>query len=152
MEQSTQNFSSEFCEPKIELAVRAGHFMLRFADLYQVSAALSPILSNSEQVQTMLRAWDKLDKRSVADQCALSFDCKPDTLAKVMSSFRGWLSETAAAPSRGKLAIEKLGIWLQEMLENMQNKGVVSKMLMPRVGFITSQVVRDFVSDTIDSS
>jgi len=146
MEQSMQNFSTDFCEPKIELSVRAGHLLSRFADLYQVSSALAPILSKAEQVGNMSQAWDKLDARSVADQCALSCDCKPELLAEIMNNFQCWLVEVEATPSRGKKAIEKLGGWIEDVLNTVQKNGIPSKALVPRVGFITSQVVRDFVS------
>jgi regulatory factor X len=144
MEQSMQNFSPEFCESKVEISVRAGHLLSRFADLYQVSSALAPILSDPEQVITMMHAWKKLDARSVADQCALSCDCKPEILADVMSNFSSWLVEAESMPSQGNKAIEKLGKWVEKVLESLQRNGVASRTLVPRVGFITSQVVRDF--------
>jgi len=141
-----QNFSPEFCEPKIELSVRAGHLLSRFADLYQVSSALVPILSSTEQVKTMTSAWNNLDARSVADHCALSCDCKPEVLADVMNNFQSWLVEAGSTPSQGNKAIERLGIWVEEVLKSVQKDGPTSRILVPRVGFITSQVVRDFVS------
>lgn len=145
IEQSTTNFSPEFCEPKIELSVRAGHLISRYLDLYQISTALAPILSSADQVRTMSHSWDHLDARSIADQCALSCNCKPELLGDVLNNFFGWLQEVESMPSRGNKSIDKLGKWIDSVLEKVINVGVTPTQLNTRVGFITSQVVRDFV-------
>jgi len=146
IEQSMTNFSPEFCEPKIELSVRAGHLINRYLDLYQISTALAPILSSNDQVRTMSHSWDRLDARSIADQCALSCNCKPELLGDVLNNFSGWLRDVEAMPSRGNKSIEKLGKWIDDVLEKVTKSGVPPTQLITRVGFITSQVVRDFVS------
>ncbi|WVQ79199.1 hypothetical protein IAT38_001295 [Cryptococcus sp. DSM 104549] len=146
MEDSLSAFSRDFCEGKIELCARAAHLFIRFIDLHQLTAALSPILSNQSQVRTMLGAWETLDIRNVSDQCALSCSCQQDILESVLADFHQWLLETEAASARGGRAIERLGGWVNKVLGDVQSNvpGLSLSAIVCRVGFITSQVMRDF--------
>jgi regulatory factor X len=127
MEQSMQNFSSGFCEPKIELSVRLGHLFQRFLALYQLTAALAPMISDPKQVQLMESAWDNLDDQSIFDQCALSSECRPELLSDIMIGFSIWLSDCEASPSNGLQSMDKLGNWIQGLVDSIRGPNLVSR-------------------------
>ena len=117
LEQCLSNYNQSFCEPKIELAVRAGHLYSRFLELHQLSAALCPILSDPTQVRSMCVAWDNVDVTNIADQCALSCNCEPEVSADIMNAFKGWLLQVDSMPGRGIVGLEMLGKWAEQRLE-----------------------------------
>lgn len=124
MEESTENFSEAFREGKIELALRIGHLFGRFAGLYQLTKALSPILNDQAQMRVMLRAWDSLDTSVVVDQCVLSSHCQYVSLKKTLDEFYEWLVNVAKSPSRGEKWIRKLGEWVEGRLNEAEAKNV----------------------------
>lgn len=124
MEESMHNYAPDFAETKIELAVRVGHLFGRFAALYQLSTALSPILSDRVQVKTMLKSWDALDLRVVVDQCVLSSNCRSEFVEDVFDGFQNWLEDVEKSPSRGDKWISKLGEWVEGKIEEAQQYGV----------------------------
>ncbi|RXK36399.1 hypothetical protein M231_06365 [Tremella mesenterica] len=149
MEESLRGFPREFCEDKFELTVRVAHLFIRFIDLHQLTAALSPILANQDQVRSMLNAWENLDMSVISDQCALSANCQQDVLEGILREFHRWLLDAEASPNRGGKAIERLGQWIDGVLHDLQHGSEMAapmplRALVPRAGFITSQVMRDF--------
>ncbi|WVF68476.1 hypothetical protein IAT40_003243 [Kwoniella sp. CBS 6097] len=139
-------FPREFGEAKIELAVRAAHLFTRFLDLHQLTVALAPILGNPGHIRDMLIAWDTLDIRSVSDQCALSCSCQQDILEQVLADFGAWLAEMESGQTRGVSGVERLSKWLERVITDIKGNvpGVTVRAIACRVGFITSQVMRDF--------
>nr|XP_031857610.1 uncharacterized protein CI109_007005 [Kwoniella shandongensis]KAA5524682.1 hypothetical protein CI109_007005 [Kwoniella shandongensis] len=133
MIQSFGIFPPDFNEGKIQLSVTAAHLFARYLDLQQLSMTLDPILSNRAQLHVMISAWDNLDTATMI-------------LEVVLSSFHEWLKEIESVSSRSGREIEKLGQWvdrtLQEVLERLPWIKIDS--VARRVGFITSQVMRDF--------
>lgn len=87
----------------------------------------------------MLASWDRLDLQSLSDQCALTCNCQQDLVEGTLHSFRDWLadveSDVLACP------LERLGQWVDKATRDISIKSIV-----PRAGFVTSQVMRDFVS------
>nr|ODN91645.1 hypothetical protein L204_05632 [Cryptococcus depauperatus CBS 7855] len=146
MEESLGNFPSEFYESKVELCARVAHLFIRFIDLHQLTTALGPILANQSQVQMMLTTWENLDIRSVSDQCALSCHCQQKLLETVLEDYHQWLKATEAGTSRTGAAIESLGDWINTMLLKVQHNAPRLTMsdIVVKVGFVTSQVMRDF--------
>lgn len=87
----------------------------RCVDLQQLSTALLPIITSPSQVDQMAAAWDQLDMKSIADQCALSCSCEQDTIEQVLLGFRDWLE--GACDGR---ALERLGAWVSSVLDGLQ--------------------------------
>ncbi|WVW86952.1 hypothetical protein I302_109008 [Kwoniella bestiolae CBS 10118] len=144
MEESLSSFHREFSEAKVELAVRAAHLFTRFLDLRQVTFALGPILSDASQTREMIKAWSTLDIRSVSDQCALSCSCEQDILEQVLADFGQWLAEGVLANNQGR-GVERLSEWIDRVLKQVMGvPGITLRAIVCRVGFITSQVMRDF--------
>jgi hypothetical protein len=123
-------YAREFSETKTELAVRAAHLLReltvklgitdtdnpdRCVDIHQLSSALLPIITSPQQVGEMVAAWDQLDAKSIADQCALSCNCEQATIERVLQGFRAWL--IVSSDSR---ALEKLGQWVDTMVDEVQ--------------------------------
>ncbi|WWC73719.1 uncharacterized protein I206_107691 [Kwoniella pini CBS 10737] len=144
MEESLAPFSAEFKEAKIELAVRSAHLFARFLDLRQITFALEPILSDPTQTRGMIAAWNGLDIRSVSDQCALSCSCEQDVLEQVLADFGQWLTESQMPQNRNK-GVERLSGWIDRVLiQVLAIPGITMRAIVCRVGFITSQIMRDF--------
>ncbi|KAK4689434.1 hypothetical protein P7C73_g678, partial [Tremellales sp. Uapishka_1] len=145
MEQCFSGYSKEFTDDKIELTVRAAHLLSRFVEINQLTQALSPILASQDQVRSMIFAWESLDMKSVTDQCALSCNCLQEVLEGILNDFHRWLIDVENAPNRGGKAIQRLGGWINEVVKDIQGSGNVPlRGLVPRAGFVTSQIVRDF--------
>ncbi|ODO08517.1 hypothetical protein L198_00247 [Cryptococcus wingfieldii CBS 7118] len=146
MEESLGIFPQNFSESKVEMSARVAHLFLRFIDLHQLTAALSPILANQSQVRTMITAWENLDVRNVSDQCALSCQCQQDVIEAVLQDFYHWLVEAEEYLAQGGYAIDRLGGWVDKMLRDVQaaTGGASLSALVCKVGFVTSQVMRDF--------
>lgn len=171
MEDCFKTMSSDFKEPIVELTARVAHLFreqrysskvdvhllirpVRFVDLHQLTVALNPILSNPDQVRDMLAAWDGLNIASLADQCALSGNCEQELVNQLLSDFHLWLED---AQSRAR-AIDRLGEWIEKAVSDLGTtvkaqvpfRCVSSETdlgrIVPRAGFLTSQVMRDFVS------
>nr|XP_018260331.1 uncharacterized protein I303_07249 [Kwoniella dejecticola CBS 10117]OBR82489.1 hypothetical protein I303_07249 [Kwoniella dejecticola CBS 10117] len=144
MEDALTSFAIDFREAKVELAVRAAHLFTRFLDLRQVTFALGPILSDAAQTREMISAWNALDIRSVSDQCALSCSCEQDVLEQVLADFGHWLAETEMPQYRNN-GVNRLTEWVDRVLSQVLGvPGVTMRAIVCRVGFITSQVMRDF--------
>ncbi|WWC92780.1 uncharacterized protein L201_007739 [Kwoniella dendrophila CBS 6074] len=144
MEESLGTFGREFSDAKVELAVRAGHLITRFLDLRQVAFALGPILSDRSQIKEMIQAWERLNIRSVSDQCALSCSCDQDILEQVFGDFGRWLNECSSTAKKDR-EVEELCNWIDKIVKQMLGvPGVTIRAIGLRVGFITSQIMRDF--------
>lgn len=63
----------------------------------------------------MIGAWDRLDTKSIADQCALSCGCEQAMIERVLQGFRIWLGA-----SSGIRALEKLGQWVDMIVDEVQ--------------------------------
>ncbi|ORX37737.1 hypothetical protein BD324DRAFT_623092 [Kockovaella imperatae] len=148
-EVSHRHFISEVSGPRVELAVRFTHLIIRIWDLQQVTCALAPFLSDDKQVKSLLLSWDKLDYKSLSDQCMLACGCEEDFLQNILFQFRQWLAELVGSDNTGEQSVEMLGEWLSSAVDIIKNRDLdserkTSRSLVTKTGFITSQILRDF--------
>ncbi|KAI0796640.1 hypothetical protein C8Q75DRAFT_741826 [Abortiporus biennis] len=144
-----ENYGNTFVEPKVELGARFGHLVLRFLDIYQVTQALSTVLTNQKQLIEMKRSWDKVDFESVRNQSALVCNCRHEDLVQLLEvEFVTLLSSLSKSvdPVRDVMA------WADKCCERlMGNRGngpeervtMSSRSVLIRWGYVTSQVMRD---------
>lgn len=97
----------------------------RCIDLQQLSTALLPILSRSEDVSLMLAAWDNLDLQSLSDQCALSCSCHQNVVETILEEFKGWLASVGSTGSvlggsEAHGALERLASWIDKVSGELQ--------------------------------
>ncbi|KAI0320833.1 hypothetical protein OF83DRAFT_1052326 [Amylostereum chailletii] len=146
---SLENYGNTFVEPKVELGARFGHLVLRFLDIYQVTQALTTVLTNQKQLSEMRRSWDKIDFESVRNQSALVCNCRHEDLVQLLEvEFRQLMEGMAktAEPVRDVMA------WADKCCErlmgghsvNGEERGTMSSRgVLIRWGYVTSQVMRD---------
>lgn len=144
-------------------ANRSADGTVRFLDLHQLSSALTPILGSATEVRSMINAWSHIDIDNLTDQCALSCNCNQKVLGDILEEFRTWLVDI---DGNGVIAARRLGAWADKVLHEFQigSRGPQLPLrvyvlppiqertyadmhsLVIRTGFITSQIMRDFVS------
>ncbi|TFY83610.1 hypothetical protein EWM64_g408 [Hericium alpestre] len=146
---SLESYGNTFVEPKVELGARFGHLVLRFLDIYQVTQALTTVLTNQKQLAEMRRAWEKIDFESVRNQSALVCNCRHEDLMQLLEvefrSLMDGLSKTAE-PVRDVMA------WADKCCERLmggpaaggEDRGTMSsRSVLIRWGYVTNQVMRD---------
>ncbi|ELU45822.1 RFX DNA-binding domain-containing protein [Rhizoctonia solani AG-1 IA] len=112
-----ENFGSTFVEPKVELGARFGHLIrksaprhalancsllsitVRFLDIFQVTQALSSVLTNPKQLSDMRRSWRDIDFESVRNQSALVCNCRHEDLVQLLEVDFTTLLDSLAASS-----------------------------------------------------
>ncbi|KAI0068866.1 hypothetical protein BV25DRAFT_1924986 [Artomyces pyxidatus] len=146
---SLENYGNTFVEPKVELGARFGHLVLRFLDIYQVTQALSTVLTNQKQLAEMRRSWEKIDFESVRNQSALVCNCRHEDLVQLLEvEFRTVMDGLgkSAEPVRDVMA------WADKCCERLmggngaagEDRGTMSsRSVLIRWGYVTSQVMRD---------
>jgi regulatory factor X len=127
---------------------------VRFLDIYQVTQALSTVLTNQKQILEMRRSWAKINFDSVRNQSALVCNCRHEDLAQLLEvefvSLLDGLLKTAE-PVRDVMA------WADKCCERLMGGGrslngeergssMSSRSILIRWGYVTSQVMRDLVS------
>ncbi|CAE6461602.1 unnamed protein product [Rhizoctonia solani] len=143
-----ENFGSTFVEPKVELGARFGHLVLRFLDIFQVTQALSSVLTNPKQLSDMRRSWRDIDFESVRNQSALVCNCRHEDLVQLLEvDFTTLLDGLAAStePVRDVMA------WADGCCErlmgargNGQDRATMSsRSVLIRWQYVTSQIMRD---------
>ncbi|CAE6439465.1 hypothetical protein ACGC1H_000790 [Rhizoctonia solani] len=144
-----ENFGSTFVEPKVELGARFGHLVLRFLDIFQVTQALSSVLTNPKQLSDMRRSWRDIDFESVRNQSALVCNCRHEDLVQLLEvDFTTLLDALAAStePVRDVMA------WADNCCERLmgaRNNGqepratMSSRSVLIRWQYVTSQIMRD---------
>ncbi|KAG9101595.1 hypothetical protein FS749_005475 [Ceratobasidium sp. UAMH 11750] len=146
-----ENFGTTFVEPKVELGARFGHLVLRFLDIFQVTQALSSVLTNPKQLSDMRRSWRDIDFESVRNQSALVCNCRHEDLVQLLEvDFTTLLDGLAASaePVRDVMAwadncCERLmgahgGVSGHEARATMSSRSVLI-----RWQYVTSQIMRD---------
>ncbi|CAL1700597.1 unnamed protein product [Somion occarium] len=144
---SLDGYGTTFVEPKVELGARFGHLVLRFLDMYQVTQALTTVLTNPKQLVDMRRSWQKVDFESVRNQSALVCNCRHEDLLQLLEvEFVALLDGLAKStePVRDVMA------WADKCCDRlMANRGsedratMSSRSVLIRWGYVTSQVMRD---------
>lgn len=83
-----ESYPGNFVGPKIELAARFGHLIVRHLGICQLAQALSGIFANPQSLKDMVEAWDGIDFEAVRNQAALVTNCQHDTLGHCFDDFR----------------------------------------------------------------
>lgn len=156
-----EGYGNTFVEPKVELGARFGHLVLRFLDIYQVTQALSTVLSNQKQLIEMRRSWTKVDFESVRNQSALVCNCRHEDLVQLLEVEFTQLLETVAKSNE---PVREVMQWADKCCERLmggvratrdreslaglggaqEERGVMSsRSVLIRWGYVTSQVMRD---------
>ena len=119
--------------------------------MYQVTQALSTVLTNPKQLVEMKKSWQKIDFDSVRNQSALVCNCRHEELSHLLEvefvTLLDSMSKTAD-PVRDVMA------WADKCCDRlMGGRGeervtMSSRSVLIRWGYVTSQVMRDLVSPT----
>jgi len=126
---------------------------VRFLDIYQVTQALSTVLTNQKQLAEMRRSWTKVNFDSVRNQSALVCNCRHEDLVQLLEvEFVGLLDGLAKTPE----PVRDVMAWADKCCERLMGAGRVSggaedrgsmssRSVLIRWGYVTSQVMRDLV-------
>ena len=135
-------------------------FLVRFLDIYQVTQALATVLQNPKQMADMRRAWGQIDFESVRNQSALVCNCRHEDLVQLLEiDFVAVLERLA---TRSTEPVRDVIVWADECCDRLIGAGVAaarggedrstlsSRSVLIRWGYVTSQIMRDLVSDRRD--
>ncbi|CAK5262719.1 unnamed protein product [Mycena citricolor] len=147
-----ENYGNTFVEPKVELGARFGHLVLRFLDIYQVTQALTTVLTNQKQLGEMRRSWQKVDFESVRNQSALVCNCRHEELVQLLEvEFVSLLDGLAKSTE----PVREVMSWADKCCERLMGSSrathggpeerstMSSRSVLIRWGYVTSQVMRD---------
>jgi regulatory factor X len=127
-------------------------FQVRFLDIFQVTQALNTVLNNHKQVDEMRRAWRDVDFESVRNQAALVCNCRHEDLVQLLEvDFVAILDglNTSREPAREMMQ------WADNCCDRLmggnnaapgERSTMSSRSVLIRWGYVTSQIMRDFVS------
>lgn len=126
---------------------------MRFLDIYQVTQALSTVLTNQKQLAEMRRSWAKVNFDSVRNQSALVCNCRHEDLVQLLEvEFAQLLDGLMKTPE----PVRDVMAWADKCCERLMGAGRVSggeergsmssRSVLIRWGYVTSQVMRDLVS------
>ncbi|KAF8607600.1 hypothetical protein BDV93DRAFT_531493 [Ceratobasidium sp. AG-I] len=146
-----ENFGSTFVEPKVELGARFGHLVLRFLDIFQVTQALSSVLTNPKQLSDMRRSWRDIDFESVRNQSALVCNCRHEDLVQLLEVDFTTLLDGLSASAE---PVRDVMTWADNCCERLMGAhgGVSghearatmsSRSVLIRWQYVTSQIMRD---------
>ena len=174
-----EGYGNTFVEPKVELGARFGHLVrafilhgslvhpltslaVRFLDMFQVTQALTSVLSNGQQLSDMRRSWSEIDFESVRNQSALVCNCRHEDLVQLLEvDFVSVLDSLVAGATMGVPAVlepvREMMNWADACCERLMAPGtgaeerttMSSRSVLIRWGYVTSQVMRDLVSPHI---
>ncbi|KAG9024169.1 hypothetical protein FRB95_012023 [Tulasnella sp. JGI-2019a] len=154
-------YGNTFVEPKVELGARFGHLVLRFLDMFQVTQALTSVLSSPQQLQDMRRAWSQVDFESVRNQSALVCNCRHEDLVQLLENdfvnVLDGLVTGAMAPNNGARVgepVREVMAWADACCERLMGGNATvpsgeerttmsSRSVLIRWGYVTSQIMRD---------
>ncbi|KAH9936953.1 hypothetical protein B0H21DRAFT_758272 [Amylocystis lapponica] len=143
-----EGYGNTFVEPKVELGARFGHLVLRFLDIYQVTQALSTVLTNPKQLTDMRRSWQKVDFESVRNQSALVCNCRHEDLVQLLEiEFVNLLDGLGKSTD----PVRDVMTWADKCCERLmggrgnseERSTMSSRSILIRWGYVTSQVMRD---------
>ncbi|KAL5530139.1 hypothetical protein ACEPAF_6396 [Sanghuangporus sanghuang] len=147
-----ENYGNTFVEPKVELGARFGHLVLRFLDIFQVTQALSTVLTNPKQLADMRRSWQLIDFESVRNQSALVCNCRHEDLVQLLEvDFVALLNNI----SKSTEPVGEVMAWADNVCVRLMGapRGPVtgveerstlsSRSILIRWGYVTSQIMRD---------
>ncbi|KAL0950021.1 hypothetical protein HGRIS_010029 [Hohenbuehelia grisea] len=143
-----ENYGNTFLEPKVELGARFGHLVLRFLDIYQVTQALTTVLTNQKQLTEMRRSWSKIDFESVRNQSALVCNCRHEDLMQLLEvDFVALLDQLFKSTE----PVRDVMVWADKCCDRLmvggrgnEERGTMSsRSVLIRWGYVTSQIMRD---------
>ncbi|KAG8900020.1 hypothetical protein FRB99_006295 [Tulasnella sp. 403] len=156
-----EGYGNTFVEPKVELGARFGHLVLRFLDMFQVTQALTSVLTNGQQLADMRRSWSEIDFESVRNQSALVCNCRHEDLVQILEvDFVQVLDGLVRNASIGGLSgtmepVREIMNWADMCCEKLMGRGanadggaedkatLSSRSVLIRWGYVTSQIMRD---------
>ncbi|KAL7425126.1 hypothetical protein Q5752_000814 [Cryptotrichosporon argae] len=133
LRESTTMMPADTSSEIVELTGHFGSLVVRYAQLHQITASLVPILATRMQLDSMLLAWTRIDVPALIAGSAAVCGCNPTLLGGVFDAFYGWLSADAS--------VYGLCNWAEGLLD--QVFGHVGMSAVPRVTYVTSQVMRE---------
>ncbi|KAG0146841.1 hypothetical protein CROQUDRAFT_700798 [Cronartium quercuum f. sp. fusiforme G11] len=137
-----ESYSGSFVGPKIELAARFGHLIVRHLGICQLAQALSGIFSNSQSLKDMAEAWDGIDFEAVRNQAALVTNCQHDILGHCFDDFRQVISNPNSTIEHFIQFVEcTYERCLQPSLDG--ERSLSPRSLLVRWCFVSSQLIRD---------
>lgn len=119
-------------------------------DIYQVTQALSTVLTNQKQLAEMRRSWQKVDFESVRNQSALVCNCRHEDLVHLLENeFVHLLESLQKSPE----PVRDVMTWADKCCERLmggrgggeERSTMSSRSVLIRWGYVTSQVMRDLV-------
>jgi hypothetical protein len=137
-----ENFPSTFVGPKIELAARFGHLVVRNLGICQLAQALSGIFSNPANLKDMAEAWDGIDFEAVRNQAALVTNCQHEILGGCFDEFRAILNNPHVTIDHFISFVEATyNRCLQPSADG--ERALSPRSLLVRWCFVSSQLIRD---------
>jgi regulatory factor X len=136
--------------------VRWGHLVsiadtapaVRFLDIYQVTQALTTVLTNQKQLADMRRSWTKINFESVRNQSALVCNCRHEELVQLLEVEFVQLLDNLPKTNE---PVQAVMTWADKCCERLMGNGrgqedrgsMSSRSVLIRWGYVTSQVMRD---------
>jgi regulatory factor X len=131
--------------------------LVRFLDIYQVTQALNTVLTNQKQLADMRRSWEKVDFESVRNQSALVCNCRHEELVQLLEVEFVALLESL---SKTNEPVREVMTWADKCCDRLMGSsrvhntpeergGMSSRSVLIRWGYVTSQVMRDLVCDSV---
>jgi len=121
--------------------------------MFQVTQALTTVLSNPKQLADMRRSWNSVDFDSVRNQAALVCNCRHEDLVQLLEV--DFVKMMDALPSTSE-PVRTVMAWADECCERLmghrggagaEDRGTLSsRSVLIRWGYVTSQIMRDLVS------
>ena len=137
-----ENFPSTFVGPKIELAARFGHLVVRNLGICQLAQALSGIFSNPANLKDMAEAWDGIDFEAVRNQAALVTNCQHEILGGCFDEFRAILNNPNVTIDHFISFVE--ATYKRCLQPSADGERALSpRSLLVRWCFVSSQLIRD---------
>ncbi|PLW16673.1 hypothetical protein PCANC_13338 [Puccinia coronata f. sp. avenae] len=137
-----ENFPSTFVGPKIELAARFGHLVVRNLGICQLAQALSGIFSNPSNLKEMAEAWDGIDFEAVRNQAALVTNCQHEILGACFDDFRTVLNNPNVTIDHFIAFVE--ATYKRCLQPSADGERALSpRSLLVRWCFVSSQLIRD---------
>lgn len=134
---------------------------MRFLDIFQVTQALTTVLSSHKQLTDMRRSWNNVDFESVRNQAALVCNCRHEDLVQLLEVDFVKMMDTLPTTSE---PVGTVMAWADDCCDRLmgQRNGVPngaedrgtlsSRSVLIRWGYVTSQIMRDLVRCFTDSS
>jgi regulatory factor X len=131
--------------------------LVRFLDIFQVTQALTTVLTNHKQLADMRRSWHNVDFESVRNQAALVCNCRHEDLVRLLEVDFVKMMDTL--PNTNE-PVRTVMAWADDCCDRLmghhrnnggaangtEDRGTMSsRSVLIRWGYVTSQIMRDLV-------